>query len=81
MRKEDIIALLIKKDYLNLKNKYNQERRNDAFLKDDSGNLLTDDFYALTFLCYVFVDDREEIQSDNMSRYRDKIMSYSESEL
>lgn len=38
-----------------------QDILDDAIFKNEDRNILRTDFYAATFVSYVFVDDRNEI--------------------
>ncbi len=51
----------------------------DAIHKNEDRNVLRTDFYAATFVSYVFVDDRIEIQGvSNWENYRGKTIRESE---
>ena len=79
MKKEDLINFLVEKKFIPLKQKYNQCILDDAFHKNDDRNELREDFYAVTFLSYVFVDDRQEIDGvENWDDYRGKTIRENE---
>lgn len=73
MKREDFIGFIEKNRFVQHKEKYFQGIYDDAIHKDEDRNELRRDFYALTFVSYVFVDDRNEIDGvDNWEDYRGK---------
>lgn len=79
MKKEDLIKFLVKSDFVNKKQKYFQQILDDAIHQNEDRNILRKDFYAATFLSYVFVDDRNEIQGvSDWEAYRGKTIRENE---
>jgi hypothetical protein len=61
MTREDMINFINEKRFVHHKKKYFQTALDDAIHKSEDRNELRLDFFALTFVSYVFVDDKNEI--------------------
>lgn len=64
--------LLIRENYLEKKKIYENELIDDSAMRPDHAEKLRDDFYAITFMSYVFIDDQNEILDldDHLRRKR-----------
>jgi len=71
MRRENLIEFINKNKFFHSKKKYFQSMLDDAIHKNEDRNELRQDFYALTFVSYVYVDDKNEIKGvKNWNDYR-----------
>jgi hypothetical protein len=53
--------LLIRSNYLEKKKAYEGELIDEQAMRANNSEKLRDDFYAITFMSYVFIDDQKEI--------------------
>lgn len=60
-----------------MKKAYEGDLVDESVMRADNSEKLRDDFYAVTFMCYVFIDDHKEIQGLN-AELRNKQLGESE---
>ena len=77
-QRDNLRELLIKNDYLVKKIKYEQELIDETVRHEEVSDKLRDDFYAIAFMCYVYIDDPREITELDLSDHRNRVIGEAE---